>query len=481
MKKIFKKLSVLLFGLLFLFHNISLLYAASATISVSSSSSKVVVGNTFTVTYKISSSTALGSWRFVPTYDSSKFKLVSGSASIVDYATNKTTKSKSYTYKFKAIGTGTGTISLKSAEVYSYDEKWMSVSSGKKSVTVITQAQLQASYSKNNNLKSLSVDGLTLSPKFNKNTTSYTVQAGANTTKVKIKASVEDSKSKVSGTGTFNVSEGENKFKLTVTAQNGTTKTYTVIVNVTDPNPIEVNIGENKYTIVKRESSLDRIDGFTLSKVTINDQSIPTLYNEINNYNLVGLKNSEGEIEYYIYNSENNSYVLYEDSVLSQMKIFPLEIDRKFQKDYEKTEITIEDVKYEALKLNADGLYIIHARDLNTAIDGYFQYDAKTNTMIRFIEEKIKIDTSKDEKIAQYKKIIILLGIETVIIIFVLFGILISKIRNNKKRKKELEEKRKELEEKQKELEEKQIKKKNTKKKDMAVNNETKKKKNKKD
>ena len=174
MKKIIKKLSLLLFGIIFSFYSISSLYAASASISVSSSSSKVVVGNTFTVTYKVSSSTALGSWKFVPTYDKNRFKLVSGDSTLVGYASNKTTKSKSYTYKFKAIGTGTGTISLKSAEVYSYDEKWMSVSSGKKSVTVITQAQLEASYSKNNNLKSLSIDGLTLSPKFNKGTTSYT-------------------------------------------------------------------------------------------------------------------------------------------------------------------------------------------------------------------------------------------------------------------------------------------------------------------
>ena len=478
MKKIIKKLSLLLFGIIFSFYSISSLYAASASISVSSSSSKVVVGNTFTVTYKVSSSTALGSWKFVPTYDKNRFKLVSGDSTLVGYASNKTTKSKSYTYKFKAIGTGTGTISLKSAEVYSYDEKWMSVSSGKKSVTVITQAQLEASYSKNNNLKSLSIDGLTLSPKFNKGTTSYTVQAGANTTKVKINAKAEDSKSKVSGAGTHNVSEGENKFKIVVTAQNGTTKTYTVIVNVVDPNPIEVTINDQKYTIVKRESSLDPIDGFTKSSVTINDQKIPTLYNEINNYNLVGLKDAEGNIEYYIYNSENNSYVLYEDSVLTQMKIFPLEIDRTFQKEYEKTTITIEDVKYEALKLNADGLYIIHARDLNTAVDGYYQYDSKTNTMIRFIEEKIKVDTYKDEKIAQYKKIILLLGIETIIIIMILIGILVSKIRNNKKRKKELEEKRKVLEE-NKEIEVKEKKKASTKKKEVLTN-EAKKKKNKK-
>jgi hypothetical protein len=52
--------------------------AASATISVSSSTSKVVVGNTFTVTIKISSSTSLGSWEFTPSYNTKLFKLTSG-------------------------------------------------------------------------------------------------------------------------------------------------------------------------------------------------------------------------------------------------------------------------------------------------------------------------------------------------------------------------------------------------------------------
>ncbi len=446
MKKLFKKLSLIIISMMLMFSNITPLLAASASLSVSSSTSKVVVGKTFTVTFKISSSTALGSWRFTPSYDTSKFKLVSGDTSVADYASNKSTKSRSYTYKFKAIGTGTGTISVKNAEAYSYSESYLSVSKGSKKITVITQSQLEASYSKNNNLKSLSIDGLKLSPSFNKNTTSYKVEAGANTTKIKINAKAEDSKSKVSGTGTHKVSEGENKFKITVTAQNGTTKTYTVIVNVTDPNPIEVTINDEKYTVIKRESSLDQIEGFTKTTTKINEQNIPTLFNETNNLTLVGLKNSEGETEMYIYDSENNTYKLYEDTILDQMKVLPLSMDRKFEKNYEKTTITIEDVEFEALKLNSAGLFIIHARDLNTAEENYYQYDEKTNTMIRFIEEKIVKDTSKDEKIEDYKKIIIVLGAETVIIIIVLTCILISRLRKNKIRKQKIEEEKKKLE-----------------------------------
>ena len=60
----------------------------------------------------------------------------------------------------------------------------------------------------------------------------YRAEANANTTTVNIKATVNDKKSIVSGTGKHNVGEGENKFNITVKAQNGSTRTYKVIINV---------------------------------------------------------------------------------------------------------------------------------------------------------------------------------------------------------------------------------------------------------
>ena len=229
MNRIIKRLSLFLFGIILSFTSISPLYAASASISVSSSASKVVVGNTFSVTIKVSSSSALGAWEFTPSYDKGRFKLVSGETTVADVANNGSTKSKSYSYKFKAIASGSGTISVKSYGVIDWNKKTMSVSVSSRTISVITQSELEASYSKNNNLKSLSIDGLKLSPSFNKNTTKYTAEASSNTTKINIKASVEDSRSRLSGTGSKSVVEGENKFNITVTAENGSSKTYTII------------------------------------------------------------------------------------------------------------------------------------------------------------------------------------------------------------------------------------------------------------
>ena len=438
MKKILKNFSVLLFSILFAFSNLGTLKAASASISISSSSSTVVVGNTFTVTIKVSSSSTLGAWDFTPSYDSSKLKMTSGDASIADYGDGKI-KSKSYTYKFKAVGTGSTTISVKSYGVVDYSsESNMSVSVSNKTIKIISQAEQQASYSKNNNLSNLYVDGLTLNPSFNKDTTNYTVEADANTTSIHIGAKVEDSKASISGDGNHDVGEGENKINVTVTAQNGSSKTYTITVNVVDPNPIEVTIDNNKYVVVKRESSLPTPEGFEKTTIDINNQKIPGFYNELNGYTLVGLKDSESNIDLYVYDKGNNSYSKYETVSLKEIKLIPLSFTKKLNEKYVKTELSINDVSFESYKKNDSEFYIIHARNFNTGKDNYYQYDKETDSVIRYIEEKE--DTSLKEKIKNYEKIIMLLLGETVIIVFVLICILISKLRKNKRRRKKLQE-----------------------------------------
>ena len=188
MKKIFKVFTTLFITLLIVLTSIIKVNAASGSITVSSSSNKVVVGNTFTVTIKISSSTSLGSWEFTPSYNTKLFKLTSGETPVVGWADKDGVKSKTYTYKFKAIAKGSGSITVKSAGAYGWNKSKLSISAGSKSITVITQADLEASYSKNNNLKSLSVKGYSISPTFNKDVTKYNVEVDSNTEQITINA-----------------------------------------------------------------------------------------------------------------------------------------------------------------------------------------------------------------------------------------------------------------------------------------------------
>lgn len=449
MNKILKSLSILIVSLLFTIT----VDAASANVKVTTNKSQVVVGNTFTVTTKISGSD-LGSWQWTLSYDTKKFKLVSGGNVFFFSESGENQKTKTWT--LKAIAKGSGNITVKAAGAFSYkNESAIKVTTNSKTVKVITQAELEASYSKDNNLKSLSMDGLKLEPSFNKDTTDYKVTAESNTTEIKINAALSDSKASLSGTGTFKVTEGENKFTITVEAENGSVKKYNILINVTDPNPITAKINDKDYTVVKRESNLTKPEDYEKKEITINDQKVPAFYNEVNNFTLVGLKNAEGDISLFLYDSETNTFSEYKEIKLDQLKLYPLSIDREID-NYKLSKITINDIEFDALVLDNSDYAIIHAQNMNNGTNDYYTYDKKTNTVITYTDETLK---PLQEKINKYEKMILLLTGETVLVFFILICILISKIRHTKKRKRlhKMMMEQKELEERQKEIKEKEV------------------------
>ena len=469
MNKIFKTLTVLIASILFT----TTINAATAKISVSTNKNQVVVGNTFTVTTKVSGSN-LGVWEWTLNYDTKKFKLVSGGN--VRHVSDFSDNIRSKTWTLKAIAKGSGNISVKAYGVYTQNEVAMKVTTNTKTVKVITQAELEASYSKDNNLKSLSIDGLKLEPSFNKDTTDYKVTAESNTTEIKINAALSDSKASLSGTGTFKVTEGENKFTITVEAENGSVKKYNILVNVTDPNPITVKINDIDYTVVKRESNLTKPEDYEKKEITINDQKVPAFYNEVNNFTLVGLKNAEGDISLFLYDSKTNTFSEYKEIKLDQLKLYPLTIDKEIN-NYKLSKITINDIEFDALIQDNSDYAIIHAQNMNNGTSDYYTYDKKTNTVITYTNEALK---PLEDKINKYEKMILLLTGETILVFFILLCILISKIRHTKKRKKlhQMMMQQKELEERQKEIKEKEEKESNEK---NEVKEETKPKKKKKD
>lgn len=80
----------------------------------------------------------------------------------------------------------------------------------------------------NANLSSIKLS----SGKIDFKSTTYTYKINDfNEDKITIDAATADTKAKItSGTGTFNIKTGENNLKIVVTAENGSTKTYTIVV-----------------------------------------------------------------------------------------------------------------------------------------------------------------------------------------------------------------------------------------------------------
>ena len=304
-----KKIKLLLVGVILSLVMPNVVNAASGTIGISSSST-VVVGNTVTVNVTLSSSTALGAWEFDVNYDSSYLQLTSSNAEnngtyFVGYVTGANTKSKTYTLKFRALKSGTTNITVGSYDVYAWDESSMSISRSNKKLTLMTQEELEASYSKDNNLKSLNVivgeESYEINPEFSADVLEYNVTVPTGTTMVNVEAVKNDSKASVDGAGEIEVTEGLNTIPIVVTAQNGDEKTYTLIVNVEDQNPINVAIDGKNYTVVKSATLLTAPASFSETTVQIDGFQIPAFVNDAIDYTLVGLKDEDGKVALYRY------------------------------------------------------------------------------------------------------------------------------------------------------------------------------------
>lgn len=80
----------------------------------------------------------------------------------------------------------------------------------------------------NNYLKSLSVSGTSISPKFDKFTASYTATVKAEVSSVTVNANPLGKSAKVSGNGKVSLKTGENTVKVICTAASGVKRTYTI-------------------------------------------------------------------------------------------------------------------------------------------------------------------------------------------------------------------------------------------------------------
>lgn len=121
---------------------------------------------------------------------------------------------------------GTGNKALKTG-LNTFKIVITAASNDTKTITLNITRELNA----NNDLSSLEVVDHQLSPEFNANITSYTIDVDSDISTVELKATAKESTSSVEGTGTQSLKTGLNTFNITVTSENNQTKTYTIIVN----------------------------------------------------------------------------------------------------------------------------------------------------------------------------------------------------------------------------------------------------------
>ena len=171
-----KRIINILFGVIMTFVFMVPVKASSVNMKITSNKSTVIVGNNVIVTLTISSNKPLGSWVYSLNYDKNKFSYIAGNYSLSETDAGDGKKTKvSYTYTFKAKASGTAKFYLTNYQASLWSGTgYASVNVGTSSVKVMTQAELEATYSKNNYLKTLTIEGHEIS--FNKDTLEYNIE-----------------------------------------------------------------------------------------------------------------------------------------------------------------------------------------------------------------------------------------------------------------------------------------------------------------
>ena len=401
-----KKIKLLLFSLVCLIICTSTVKAAS--ISVSANTKSVIVGNSVTVSITINGTGAkegkVGAWEYCISYDSKYLKLTSSTADANTCVKTGAYKLTGATEKFtfKAIKSGTSKVSIKTYGLYDYEteNQMKGVSVGSVSIKAMTQAELEATYSTNAKLKSLSVDKYTLSPKFSKTVFKYDVEVPNDVEKVTVSASKDDSTATMSGTGEVTLSEGLNKVEILVTSQKGNTLTYTVNITRKELNPIKVTIDNKEYTIIRKEDEVPVEKYPSFEDTTINyseDTEIPALHSDITNTTLVALKDSNGDIIMFIYDDGvKEKYVeVKSDSISLNPLALPESNDFNL---YEKSTTSFNGETVECYKLNDEAkTVVIYGQDVDTGKSNYYFLDLAEKSLIPYNDDINKIFNDKIE------------------------------------------------------------------------------------
>lgn len=302
-------------------------------------------------------------------------------------------------------------------------------------------------YSSNNYLENLSIEGYDLSPSFDKETLEYNVEVPNDVTKVNINASVEDDKAEVSGTGEIEVSEGSNKIEVKVTAENGNEKVYVINVTVKELDPIEVTVNKKKYTIVRKEGLIDPPENYEKDSITINGEEVLCYKNKVTKNILIALKDDKGEIKYFSYDEKKKTYTIYQPFNVGGLYLSILDMPKNtLPSGFTKLSFTFDNNKIEGYqnldshvsyaadsKVRGKDFYLIYAQNEVTGNKGIYVYDKLENTVQRLDTTMFDMYKDKADKYFLYF-LISLIVLATTIITFIVITII--KKKKHKKKKK---------------------------------------------
>ncbi len=310
MKKVLKS-AVLLMAAIMLIVSAAVFPASAENAIISFNPSKPAAGQDVTVTVKVNVGFKMYGADFSVSYNQDVLEYKSadcaanGGGGVVKAApTHSGETNGTYRFTFTAKKAGSSQINV-SGGAYGDGEGNI----GASATLAVSDAEKPGVAT----LKSLSLSQGTLSPAFTSNRTSYTAKVKYDVTSCKVYAAATDDKATVAVGGKEALEVGKNTRTVTVTAQNGTQKTYTIVITRlkegeedTESKPDEETktpeenagtavIDGANYSIATDLSGFTLPSGFKATTVTRNGAEVAAAQDTDANYTLYYLKGENSE------------------------------------------------------------------------------------------------------------------------------------------------------------------------------------------
>ena len=461
--------------------------ALAANVNGSVSSANAVVGDNVTIAVTLSSDVEIFGFDAYVQYDSSKLDYISGSANGADvsggngrvriYNDDTPTKNITINLTFKVKEAGNHSIYLTADSVFyddNIDNMQLQASTGTIAATNV------APTSNDSTLKDLTVyienvDGSTNNgwywPAFNKDTLEYYLNVENNAKKLSITATANDSKATVSLSDT-NLAVGSNTVTITVRAEDGSTRTYKIIVNKADKpeettaeNPGEnekpttpavnntVNIGDKTYTITNYNEEMTIPEGYEIIDYDFAGIQIKALKGLGTDIILIALSDSDDNIENFVYNETTKEFykfiTLNVKSAQYVILDMPAELgDIVIPESYKLQTIDYAGSIIDAYISSDNNVYIIYAMNWNGEKSLYY-LDINDNTIIKYFETSgsvsviAPVENNSDEvnKLRTQNRIIMIAAITIgLIMLCIILSIMLTKRNNNENEEADDEE-----------------------------------------
>lgn len=222
----------------------------AASISMLAGNTNLTVGSTTTIT--IRGNDIVG-----------KIGISSSNPGVVSISKTTDWLEGTVTVKATAKSPGTARIIVTSIDTASLSTgAAISTSAG---ITINSKNAIVDTRSSNNNLSSLQIEGVQISPEFNASNITYTANVSFDVTSLNVLAVPADNRSTTAVSGNMDLVTGENNISIVVTAENGVKKTYTIVVTkAKNPDDLDTHL---KNLLVSNATLRDIFDGDKLEYI----------------------------------------------------------------------------------------------------------------------------------------------------------------------------------------------------------------------